>query len=483
MMTVFVLSGSACADQHVVSVDEIKKCRNKGGRPLRRRVPGELVSGEAGRVSDSRGSIEAARPATGRAWLIVALLFMFMFISYADKIVLTLAGPRIIDELQLTKTQFGDLGSSFFLLYAVSSVAFGFAANRLPSRWLLLGMGLVWAAIQFPMVGTVGLGTLVTCRILLGASEGPGLPVALHAAYKWFDDTKRTLPTSLLVLGAGVGTAVSGLVLPPIIEHWSWHEAFLAVGLAGLVWSLAWFLLGGEGPLRDEADLIGETVAYRHLLLNRTALGVFLVSFVAYWGVAMGLVWCTVYFVKVGGLSLIAAGRVATQPLLVSIVLGPAIAFLSQRLVRRGVPTRFSRGAFGCAGVVLGACGIASMALATEPLTKILCYTFAASMMFIIFTLGPTIIAEITPLRQRAAMLAINNAIYSTAGILAPAIAGRVIDAAPDPLTGYRDGYLLLALLLATGGVVGFLLIDPARDTKRLAEPGPTQTGAAPLIA
>jgi MFS transporter, ACS family, D-galactonate transporter len=429
-------------------------------------------------VSDSSTTIETARPGGGRAWLIVTLLFMFNFISYADKIVLTLAGPRIIEDLHLTKTQFGDLGSSFFMLFAVSAVAFGFLANRLPSRWLLLGMGLIWAAIQFPMVGTVSLGTLLTCRILLGASEGPGGPVALHALYKWFDDTKRTVPTSLLALGAGVGTAISGLVLPPVIEHWSWHAAFLVVGLAGLVWSLAWFLLGREGPLADEAGSAGEVVPYRHLLLNRTALGVFLVSFVAYWGVAMGLVWCAVYFVKVAGLSLIAAGRVATQPLLVSIVLGPAIALLSQHLVRRGVPTRFSRGAFGCAGVILGAGGIASMALATDPVTKIVCYTFAASMMFIIFTLGPTIIAEITPARQRASMLAINNAIYSLAGIFAPAIAGRVIDAAPDPLTGYRDGYLLLALLLAAGGVVGFLLIDPARDTKRRVGPS-----AVPALA
>ncbi len=423
-------------------------------------------------MSESSTSIETSRPGGGRAWLIVALLFLFNFISYADKIVLTLAGPRIIEDLQLTRTQFGDLGSSFFFLFAISAVIFGFVANRVPSRWLLLAMGLIWAVIQFPMVGTVSLGTLVTCRILLGASEGPGGAVALHAAYKWFGDTKRTVPTSLLVLGAGVGTAVSGLVLPPVIEQWSWHAAFLVVGVAGLIWSLAWFLLGREGPLADEAGPAGETVPYRHLLLNRTALGVFLVSFVAYWGVAMGLVWCTVYFVKVAGLSLVAAGRVATQPLLVSIVLGPAIAFLSQRLVRRGIPTRFSRGAFGCAGVILGAGGIASMALATDPVTKIGCYTFAASMMFIIFTLGPTIIAEIVPARQRAAMLAINNAIYSTAGILAPAIMGRVVDAAPDPLTGYRDGYLLLALLLAAGGVVGFLLIDPARDTKRLAERG-----------
>jgi ACS family D-galactonate transporter-like MFS transporter len=322
------------------------------------------------------------------------------------------------------------------------------------------------------MAGTVGVGTLVTCRILLGASEGPGYPVAIHAVYKWFPDSKRTVPTNVLVLGAGIGTAVSGQILPLIIERWSWHAAFLSVGIVGLVWSLAWLLLGREGPLEDaprQAGAVGETVAYRHLLLNRTVLGVFLVSFVAYWGIAVGLVWGSLYMVKVVGLTLVEAGRIATLPTLVSIVLGPAIAFASQRLVQRGVPSRLSRGAFGCAGVVLGAAGIAAMALVPGAVAKIACYTFAASIMFVIYTVGPPLLAEIAPARQRAALLAINNAGYSTAGILAPSIMGLVLDAAPDPATGYRNGYLILALLLLLGGVAGYLLINPARDAARLA--------------
>ncbi|MGB8840918.1 MAG: MFS transporter [Aliidongia sp.] len=412
-----------------------------------------------------------ANVASARGWLVVILLFFFMFINYADKTVLGLAGPRIMEDLHLTNAQFGDVGSSFFLLFAISSVIFGFTANRMPSRWLLLGMGLIWAATQFPMVGTVGVGTLVTCRILLGASEGPGYPVALHATYKWFDDSRRTLPTTLLVLGAGVGTAVAGLVLPHIIAHWDWHAAFLTVGVIGLIWSLAWYLWGHEGPIADEAGAAGDggAIPYRHLLTSRSVLGVFLVSFASYWGIAVGLVWGALYMVKAVGLSLIEAGQIATLPTLLSIILSPMIALFSQRLTRRGVPTRYSRGAFGCAGVVLGAIGIAGMAVLPGVATKIACYSFAASIMFAIFTVGPPIIAELTPTRQRAAMLAINNAIYSTAGILAPSVMGRVLDAAPNPITGYRNGYLVLAVVLAVCGIAGYLLIDPARDAARLA--------------
>ncbi|MEI9982739.1 MAG: MFS transporter [Aliidongia sp.] len=419
-------------------------------------------------VEHSDGSARGA----WRAWLVVVLLFFFMFINYADKSVLGLAGPRIMQDLQLTNAQFGYVNSSFFLLFALSSIIFGFTANRMSSRWLLLGMGLAWAATQFPMAGSAGIGTLVTCRILLGASEGPGYPVALHATYKWFADTKRTLPTNLLVLGAGIGTAAAGQILPFIIVRWSWHAAFLTVGLAGLAWSLAWLLFGREGKLEgatERGPAPTEAIAYRHLLLNRTVLGVFLVCFTAYWAIAVGLAWGTLYMVKVVGLSLIEAGRISTWPTLLSIVIGPLIAFASQRLAQRGVSSRLCRGAFGCAGVVLGAAGIAGMALVPDTNAKIACYTFAASIMFVIYTVGPPIIAEITPPRQRAAMLAINNAGYSTAGILAPSIMGWVLDAAPDAATGYRNGYLLLATLLVVSGVVGYLMINPARDAARLA--------------
>jgi len=158
-----------------------------------------------------------------------------------------------------------------------------------------------------------------------------------------------------------------------------------------------------------------------------------------------------------------------TLPTLLTIVIGPLIAITSQRLVQRGVPSRLARGAFGSAGVILGGVGIAAMALVPDPTAKIVCYTLAASIMFVIFTVGPPIIAEITPPRQRAAMLAINNAGYSTAGILAPSVMGLVLDGSADLASGFRNGYLLQAALLVLSGGVGYLLINPARDAARLA--------------
>src|SRR5262249_15562834 len=64
------------------------------------------------------------------AWLIVALLFLFMLINFADKAVIGIAAVPIMQELQLSPRQFGLLGSSFFLLFSVSAIVTGFIVNR-----------------------------------------------------------------------------------------------------------------------------------------------------------------------------------------------------------------------------------------------------------------------------------------------------------------------------------------------------------------
>ena len=121
-----------------------------------------------------------------QAWLIVALLFLFMLINFADKAVIGIAAVPMMQELQLSPREFGLIGSSFFLLFSLSAIVTGFIVNWMQTRWVLLIMGLVWALAQFPMLGTVGFATTVACRVALGAGEGPAYPVALHSAYKWF---------------------------------------------------------------------------------------------------------------------------------------------------------------------------------------------------------------------------------------------------------------------------------------------------------
>src|SRR5579864_3273190 len=191
-----------------------------------------------------------AQTASGRtpkgAWLIVALLFLFMLINFADKAVIGIAAVPLMSELRLSPRQFGLLGSSFFLLFSLSAIVTGFIVNRVQTRWALLVMGAVWALAQFPMLGTAGFATIMACRIALGAGEGPAYPVALHSACKWFPNEQRTLPTAIIAQGAAIGVILVVPALDWVIEHVSWHWAFGLLGFVGLGWVALWLAVGRE---------------------------------------------------------------------------------------------------------------------------------------------------------------------------------------------------------------------------------------------
>ena len=408
-----------------------------------------------------------------RAWIVVGLLFIFMVINFADKAVIGIAAVPIMQELELGPRQFGLIGSSFFLLFAVSSIATGFLVNRVQTRWVLLAMGLIWALTQFPMIGSVGFEALVACRIALGAGEGPASPVALHSAYKWFPNERRTLPTAIIVNGGAIGVVVALPLLNWVIVRWTWHWAFGLLGVAGLVWCALWLAFGREGALdngsataRDPAQS-SVRVGYGQLLLSPTILACWAASFGANWALSLALSWLGAYFVKglglpqssIGFLGALSAGSTAVAML--------AAGWYSQRLLSRSVSSRLARGILAGLSVVLGGAALTLLPYVPGIPLKIALITLGVALPSVIYVISNAIVAEITPPAQRGALLAIGTAVASSAGLLAPYVMGSVIESAATPLDGFHTGFFMCGVILLVGGAVAMMFINPERETKR----------------
>jgi Sugar phosphate permease len=229
------------------------------------------------------------------------------------------------------------------------------------TRWLLLAMAVVWSVSQAPLLLAAVPTTLVMSRILLGASEGPAYPVAIHSLYKWFPDAERTLPTALLTIGAAFGAGFIAPVITAIILYFGWRAAFLALAVVGLVWSAIWLAIGREGPLESagdrapgaqvaEAASLEEKIPLRVLLLSRTCLGCNLSGFAAYVVLALSTIWLPSYLVRVAGYSLMQVGWIVVLPAFGQMVMAPLLGWWSQRLMKRGVASRHARGTLGCGG-------------------------------------------------------------------------------------------------------------------------------------
>src|SRR3984957_75975 len=256
------------------------------------------------------------QPTPKGAWKITFLLFLFMLVNFADKIVVGLAGVPIMTEMKLEPEQFGLLGSSVFFLFSSSAIVVGFIVNRIATRWVLLALAVIWALAQFPMVGTVSFTTLLICRVILGAGEGPAFSVAAHSVYKWFPDEKRTLPTAILSQGSAFGVILAVPALNWVIVNYTWHYAFGALGVVGLMWVVAWLILGEEGPLVQTAAMAAneQRIPYFQLLTSRTFVGCVAATFGAYWALSLGLTWFTPFIVKGLGFSQQQAGPISILP-------------------------------------------------------------------------------------------------------------------------------------------------------------------------
>ncbi len=412
-----------------------------------------------------------ALPTPTGAWKITFLLFLFMLVNFADKIVVGLAGVPIMKDLKLDAEQFGQLGSSFFLLFSISAIIVGFIVNTVSTRWVLLAMAVIWSVAQFPMVGEVSFATLLVCRIILGAGVGPAFSVATHAIYKWFPDEKRTLPTAILSQGSAFGVILAVPALNWVIVNYSWHHAFGVLGVVGLFWVVAWLALGKEGPLVSTAAQLADErrIPYLQLLTSRTFIGCVLATFGAYWALSLGLTWFTPFIVQGLGFSQKDAGWVSVLPWVFGATIVLLSGWLSQVMLTKGYTTRGARGVLGAAPLVLGGCILAMLPYVNGAGLQIAFLVVGSGLCGSIYVMCPPMIGEFTPVSQRGAVISIYGALYTLAGIIAPLTMGAVIKHAATPLEGYMTGFTINAVIMVASGVLGLVLLWPNTERARLA--------------
>ena len=81
-----------------------------------------------------------------------------------------------------------------------------------------------------------------------------------------------------------------------------------------------------------------------------------------------------------------------------------------------------------------------------------------------VFTLAPPILSEITPASQRGAILGINSAVGTSAGIIAPYVMGSVVEGAASAAQGYGTGFVICGVVTLIGGLIGLVFLDPENE-------------------
>ncbi|MGW7527651.1 MFS transporter [Streptomyces sp. NPDC054783] len=126
-----------------------------------------------------------------------------------------------------------------------------------------------------------------------------------------------------------------------------------------------------------------------------------------------------------------------------------------------------SRWAHGRGGItpLVSALGCGALSQAARGSVTVLLLIVGFGLCGAMPTIAVTPVAKIVPDRRRGGTLGLMNAVVTTAGPIAPALTGHLVDI--QGRTGHQHAVLLAAVLLALGGTASVTLIDPARDARR----------------
>jgi ACS family glucarate transporter-like MFS transporter len=192
-----------------------------------------------------------------------ALLFLLAFITYLDRVCISVAGPRIQGYLRIGPQQWGWIVGVFAIAYGVFEIPGGWMADRFGPRIILTRIVLWWSAFTALTGAVSSYPLLLMTRFWFGAGEAGAFPNSCVAVSRWFPARERGRVFGFLSMAMQIGGAFSPLLVVPIQTHYGWRASFYVFALVGVAWAIVWFSwfrntpMEKRGVTRSELNEIG----------------------------------------------------------------------------------------------------------------------------------------------------------------------------------------------------------------------------------
>ena len=213
----------------------------------------------------------AAQPAraSARAWIVLAVLCFVYVLNFLDRQLLSILAKPIQDELHLTDGQLGRIGGLYFaLFYCLISIPVGWLADKTNRVSVLSAACALWSAATIACGLSASYPQLVAARMTVGIGEAGGVPPSYAIISDYFPPGRRGAALGLYNLGPPIGQALGVAFGASIAVAFSWRQAFIVLGSAGLVAAILVRLIvreprrGGFDPPRPGAGVVARRTGF-----------------------------------------------------------------------------------------------------------------------------------------------------------------------------------------------------------------------------
>lgn len=318
---------------------------------------------------------------------VLALLFLLSIITYIDRVCISVAGPEMQKDLDMSPERWGWVVGVFAISYAAFEIPSGAMGDRIGARKVLTRIVIWWSAFT-SLTGTVtNYFLLLLVRFLFGAGEAGAYPNTSSSISRWFPVAERARAHGLVWMASRIGGALTPLLVIPIQLRWGWRASFYAFGVLGVIWAVIWFWWYRDTPrekrgvLETEIEEIeqrqGATGRVHHSLPWRRALrqGNFWAILVMYhtycWGSYFYLSWLHTFLVKGRGFTPEELRAWSPLPFVFGAVANLTGGLTSDYLIRK-LGLKWGRRAVGATGLAFSAVCMLATSLTAGKLASVL---------------------------------------------------------------------------------------------------------------
>jgi ACS family glucarate transporter-like MFS transporter len=316
------------------------------------------------------------------------MLFGFSFVSYLERVNISIAAELMMPALSLTKTQMGQIFSSFLIGYAIFQVPGGILGDFKGPRFTLALAALFWG-ITTVLTGMIPGGvvkssagiffSLWIVRFLLGSAEAATYPVSARSVRNWMPAPKRAMGNSVMLAGGSLAPGLTAPLFSWFMVRVGWRESFYLTSIPAFLIAILWYWYVTDHPGQHRHVNSGELALIRNgesgvelrpsfprwrLLADRKILFLSLSYIAEGYVLFLFVFWLYIYLVDVRGFTILKGGMVASLPWFTAVAFTPlggiSCDFISARRGRLAGPRWVIMTGYGLSGALLFAAAEAS---------------------------------------------------------------------------------------------------------------------------
>jgi ACS family glucarate transporter-like MFS transporter len=179
---------------------------------------------------------------------VVGLLVLLFAITYLDRVCISVAGPRMQEDLHIDPIGWGWVTGIFTLSYCLFEIPTGVLADRIGPRRVLTRIVLWWSAFTALTGAMTSYYPLLLTRFFFGAGEAGAFPNASVVVSRWFPPAQRATMSGVTLMASQIGGAIAPLLVVPIQSRYGWRASFFVFGLLGVGWATVWYTWFRDSP-------------------------------------------------------------------------------------------------------------------------------------------------------------------------------------------------------------------------------------------